>query len=258
MLTDSGCLLKPVHKSLQSKLSDSISSTAKVTEVSAFISLERYQNLVHLGSGWLHNALGIAPSYSLKHQIGTLLITTWLNFLYKARVCKNPFFFFLLFRRTAKSVCFCLVYNLCWCELLPLASQTPRAVLKVLLCTAMLRTAALLATQQQEPKCPSWTGAFPAPILLSFSPSACHIYQLQALCKRIPVCKTSVTFLRILFISFRKFKKIEVKSMLFLYCFKAYFSEKKRHTLPELINNSVPDMLQDALSMTAEHFALDP
>lgn len=98
-------------------------------------------------------------------------------------------------------------------------------------------------------------------LLLSygFSPSACYIYQLWALRKRIPVCKISVTFLRILFISFRKFKKIEekVKSMLFLYCFKAYFSEKKRHTLPELINNSVPDMLQDPLSKTAEHFALD-
>lgn len=39
----------------------------------------------------LHNALGIAST--LKHQIGTPLITIWLNFLYKAQVCKNPLFF---------------------------------------------------------------------------------------------------------------------------------------------------------------------
>lgn len=65
-----------------------------MTEVNACISvLERYQNLVHLGSGWLHTALGIASSYTLKHQIGTPLVSTWLNFLYKAQVRKNPFFF---------------------------------------------------------------------------------------------------------------------------------------------------------------------
>lgn len=70
-----------------------------MTEVSACTSiLERYQNLVHLGSGWLHSVLGIASSYTLKHQIGAPLITIWLNFLYKAQVCKNPFFFFLLSR----------------------------------------------------------------------------------------------------------------------------------------------------------------
>lgn len=91
MLTDSGCLFKPLHKSLQSKLSDSISSMAKVTEVSLCISLERYKNLVHLG--WLHNALEIASNYTWKHQIGTPLIHAWLNFLYKAWLCKNPGFF---------------------------------------------------------------------------------------------------------------------------------------------------------------------
>lgn len=86
--------------------------------------------------------------------------------------------FFLLYRKTAKSVCFCLVCNLCWCELLPLASQTPRAVLKVLQCTARPRTAALIATQQQEPKCPSWTGASPAPILRLLSFSMLHLSAL--------------------------------------------------------------------------------
>lgn len=45
-------------------------------------------------------------------------------------------------------------------------------------------------------------------LLLSYGfHSACYIYHLWALRKQILVCKTFVTFLRILFISSRKFKK---------------------------------------------------
>lgn len=141
-----------------------------MTEVSECISLERYKNLF-TWARWLHNTLGIASSYTLKHQIGTPLITTWLNFVYEAQVCKNMFFFSFslsLCRKTAKSGCFYLVYNLCWCELLPLVGQTPKLYSRCC-CAVRLRTAALIATQQQEPKCPLWTGASPAPILLSFS-----------------------------------------------------------------------------------------
>lgn len=210
----------------------------------------------HLGSGWLQNALGTASSYTSKHQIGAPLITTWLNFLYKAQVCKNPLFFSFSAGALPSQYAFTWFTTSAGVSCWPRAAKPPELYSRC--------SCAQWGWEQQLPllhnsENPSAHRGQELLLLLSSSPSACYIYQLWALCKWIPVCKTSVTFLRILFISFRKFKKIEekVKSMLFLYCFKAYFSEKKRHTLPELINNSVPDMLQDPLSMIAEQIVFD-
>lgn len=55
-----------------------------------------------------------------------------------------------------------------------------------------------------------------------------------------------------------KNKKKKKKACYSFAASKHIFQQSKGRFLPELISNSVPDMLQDPLSKIAEHFALKP